>query len=113
LAAQLQQLFGFCGTVKDCHFVGIARTYALVEFETEEVCTGLWESNQLCPPSDAEARGQRTALYYIMQHAIPAGCICVCMAAALPVRRLPLRPHAGCVNTRRGAFPSNAFMWLR
>ena len=35
---QLWQLFGFCGTVRDCRFVGIARTYAFVEFETEEVC---------------------------------------------------------------------------
>ena len=50
---QLQQLFGFCGTVKDCRFVGIARTYALVEFENEEVCTRLWESFQPCPPSNA------------------------------------------------------------
>ena len=52
LLAQLQQLFGFCGTVKDCSFVGVARTYALVEFETEEVCTGLWESFKPCPPSN-------------------------------------------------------------
>ena len=34
---QLKQLFGFCGTVKDCRFEGIARTYAFVEMTTEEV----------------------------------------------------------------------------
>ena len=41
--AQLQQLFGFCGTVKDCRFVGIARTYAFIEFENEEVRSTDWQ----------------------------------------------------------------------
>ena len=36
---QLKQLFGFCGTVKDCRFECIARTYAFVEMATEEVRT--------------------------------------------------------------------------
>ena len=38
VCVQLRQLFGFCGTVRDCRFVGIARTYAFVEFDNEEVC---------------------------------------------------------------------------